>query len=116
MMTLSFKPNSFDAVVGFYSIFHLPKEEQGAMIGRVRGWLNDGGTFLCNLATDEGDLMMEDWLGARMFWSGLGVQGNRDMFKREGLQMVEDEVVTEMAEQTLEKFHWLLAVKKGRWR
>jgi ubiquinone/menaquinone biosynthesis C-methylase UbiE len=112
MMALSFEPNSFDAVVGFYSIFHLPKEEQGAMIRRIRVWLRDGGKFLCNLATDEGDQMMEDWLGARMFWSGLGVQGNRNIFKRERLQTVEDEVVEEMAEQTLEKFHWLLAVKR----
>lgn len=111
MMSLSFEPKSFDAVVGFYSIFHLPKEEQGVMIGRLRGWLRDGGSFLCNLAPDEGDLLMEDWLGAKMFWSGLGVEGNRDMFKKEGLKIVKDEVVVEMEERTEETFHWLLAVK-----
>ena len=112
-MSLAFEPDSFDAVVAFYSIFHLPKEEQGMMIRQIRGWLREGGWLLCNLTTDEGDQMMEDWMGARMFWSGLGVNGNRDMLKRdgEGLRVVEDEVVVEKV-QPEEKFHWVLAVKK----
>lgn len=36
MMALAFEPGSFDAVVAFYSIFHLPKEEQGEMIGKIK--------------------------------------------------------------------------------
>lgn len=94
MMSLSFKPGSFDAVVAFYSIFHLPKEEQGTMIGRISGWLKKGGFLLFNLGTNEGDVIREDWMGARMFSSGLGVDGNRAMFKKDGvgLRLVDDEV------------------------
>src|SRR5271170_573154 len=46
MMALSFPPSTFDAVVAFYSIFHLPREEQRTMIGRIQGWLKDGGGCL----------------------------------------------------------------------
>jgi ubiquinone/menaquinone biosynthesis C-methylase UbiE len=83
-MSISFDLASFDAVVTFYSIFHLPKDEQGMMIGRIRGWLKEGGWLLFNLATDEGDQIMEDWMGVWMFSSGLGVDGNRAMLKRDG--------------------------------
>jgi SAM-dependent methyltransferase len=115
MVSLSFEPGSFDAVVGFYSIFHLPKEEQGVMVRKITGWLKEGGWLLCNLTVDVGDQMMEDWMGAKMFWSGFGVEGNREMLKTDGrgLRIVEDEVAVEKVGNMEEQFHWILAVKKS---
>lgn len=115
MMSLSFEPGSFDAVVGFYSVFHLPKDEQGPMVRKMTGWLKEGGWLLVNLTVDVGDQMMEDWMGAKMFWSGHGVEGNREMLKvdGEGLTIVEDEVVGEKVGKMEEKFHWILATKKS---
>ncbi|KAL9117035.1 MAG: hypothetical protein Q9187_006430 [Circinaria calcarea] len=120
MMALSFPPASFDAVVAFYSIFHLPKEEQGMMIGRVAGWLKEGGWFLCNLHADEGDLVLDDWLspGVRMFSSGLGVQGNRDMLREDGngLTIVDDEIAVEKVGRVEARFHWIFAMHRGKGR
>ena len=73
MMSLSFEPGTSDVIVAFHSIFHLSQEEQGMMIGKISSWLKEGCWLLFNFITDEGDKMMEDWMGARMFWSGLGV-------------------------------------------
>jgi SAM-dependent methyltransferase len=114
MTSLSFKPGTFDAIVAFYSFFHLPREEQGMMVQKISHWLKEGGWLLFNLATDEGDQMMEDWLGEKMFWSGLGVEGNRKMLEEDGggLRVVEDEVAVDMVEQEEETFHWVLAVKQ----
>src|SRR5271156_4733186 len=86
MMSLSFPPNSFNAIVGFYSIFHLPKEEQGIMISRATRWLKPGGWLLCNFHTAEGDTVRENWFkpGVSIFSSGLGVEGNRDMLRKDG--------------------------------
>lgn len=118
MIALSFPPSTFDAVVAFYSIFHLPQEEQGEMIGRIQGWLKDGGWLLCNFHTDSGDHWRENWFSpsVTMFSSGLGVQGNRDMFKKdgEGLTIVEDEVAVEKVGRVAETFHWILAVKREK--
>lgn len=114
MASLSFEPNSFDAVVAFYSIFHLPKEEQGGMIRRISGWLKDGGRLLFNLHADEGDKIFDDWMGAKMFSSGLGIEGNREMLKEDGESfIVEDEVAVEKVGSFEERFHWVWAVKKG---
>jgi len=118
MMSLSFQPSTFDAVVAFYSIFHLPQEEQGKMIGRIQGWLKEGGWLLCNFHTDRGDNWRENWFspGVTMFSSGLGVHGNRVMFMQDGygLTVVEDQVAVEKVGRAEETFHWILAVKREK--
>ena len=46
MTTLDFKPETFDAVVSFYSIIHVPREEHLALIDKIALWLKPGGSFL----------------------------------------------------------------------
>ncbi|KAH8554549.1 S-adenosyl-L-methionine-dependent methyltransferase [Umbelopsis sp. PMI_123] len=116
MMNLEFEPASFDAVVGFYSIFHLPKDEQSIMIERVQMWLKEGGWFLCNFNSEEGEVVRESWFqpDVTMISASLGVEGTREMFKRHGqlLTMIEDEVAVEKVGRMEERFHWIFAVKK----
>jgi len=108
-----FAEGSFDAVVAFYSLFHLPRAEQGMMVTRMARWVKPGGWLLFNLGTSDGDMMIPDWMGVPMFSSGLGVEGNRQMMKEygDGLVVVEDDVATETVGRTEEKFHWFLASK-----
>ncbi|KAJ7731202.1 S-adenosyl-L-methionine-dependent methyltransferase [Mycena metata] len=117
MLALDFAPASFDAVLAFYSIFHLPKEEQGAMISKIRGWLKPGGWFLCNFHFDEGDVTREGWIDPAviMFSSGLGVEGTRDIFQKDvlGFKLVVDEVAVETVGKFEEKFHWVMAQKEN---
>jgi SAM-dependent methyltransferase len=117
MMALEFAAESFDAVVAFYSIIHLPKQEQGVLIRKIQEWLVGGrGLFLGNFVTAEGDSVETDWLedGADMFWSGLGVEGTREMFQSEapGLEVLMDEVVVNEVESGEERFHWVMARKR----
>lgn len=109
----SFDNFEFDAVVAFYSIFHLPRDEQGSMIRKMGGWIREGGILLFNLNTNEGDHYRDDWMGARMFSSGLGIEKNREMLRVFGQGLVvEDEVVGEIVGGVEEKFHWVWATKK----
>lgn len=111
---LAFAPGSFDAVVAFYALFHLPRAEQGEMVARMKGWIKPGGWLLFNLNTGEGDVFRPDWMGVPMFSSSLGVEGNRQMMEEHGedLIIVEDEVATEKVGKMEEKFHWFLASKR----
>jgi len=61
MMDLEFAKGEVGAVVAFYSIIHLPREEQGLLLKRIWGWLDDDGLLLLNLgARDEPGTINED--------------------------------------------------------
>jgi len=69
--SVEFPPDSFDAVIALYSIFHLPLDEQRSLLGSVRRWLREGGLFLAILPAGEWTGTEEDWLGAgaTMWWA-----------------------------------------------
>lgn len=113
MMALSFPAHSFEAVTGFYSIIHLPREEQTELINRIAKWLKPGGLLLANFAVEESKaVVMEKWLGEEkgwMYWSSWGEEGSVKMLEDAGLEIVfrETKQVTGDA-----NFVWLLAEKK----
>lgn len=72
MAEVNFAPASFAAVVSFYSVIHLPLDEQPALFARIGGWLRPGGYFLGTVGSRAWTGTEENWLGvpdARMAWS-----------------------------------------------
>jgi cyclopropane fatty-acyl-phospholipid synthase-like methyltransferase len=110
MMTLAFPPASFDAVVAFYSIIHLPRAEQAVLVERLAEWLRPGGWFLVNLGVSNDPGSIEpDWLGAAMYWSSYDAQTNRDLVSRVGLTLVETEILIDDEDGEPVSFLWILA-------
>jgi ubiquinone/menaquinone biosynthesis C-methylase UbiE len=114
MAALEYPEGSFDAVLAFYSFFHIPRAEQTAVLVKMINWLKPGGYLLFNLNTVEGDSVIDDWMGAKMFSSSLGTEGNRAMLKEggKGLKIIADEVHVEYVGRFEEKFHWVFAIKE----
>jgi cyclopropane fatty-acyl-phospholipid synthase-like methyltransferase len=110
---LELAPSSFDAVVAFYVLNHVPRSELGPLLERVARWLRPGGYFLATFgARDTYDTVEEDWLGAPMFFAGFPPAANRAFVRAAGLELLEDEV------ETLDEpgagevtFQWVLARK-----
>ncbi len=96
MRTLDFPPGSFAAVVALYSIIHVPRLDQPALLAAIRRWLRPGGVFVATLhAGDDPAGVEDDWLGAGpMFWSGFDADANRRLLREAGLELVEAEVRT----------------------
>jgi SAM-dependent methyltransferase len=70
MTQIDLPASSFDAVVAFYSIIHVPREEQSALLRRVAQWLRPGGLFVATFgAADHAADYDADFLGAPMYWS-----------------------------------------------
>lgn len=68
--TVAFRARSFDAVVSFYTLFHLPREEHRGLLERVAAWLRPGGTLLVTLAhTSHPGYTEPDFFGVTMYWS-----------------------------------------------
>jgi SAM-dependent methyltransferase len=98
MHALSFPDEKFDAVVGFYSIIHLPRDEQVLLMAKIGKWLKPGGHFLANFAaTGSEGSWQENWLveGSGMFWSSWDEGKSLEMVREAGLEVLEGNVVSE---------------------
>lgn len=112
MTTLKFGDGAFDGVMALHSIFHLPREEQPAMLRLVYRWLKDGGHLLINFDEQEHPgAIMKDWLGADMFSDSLGAEGSKQMLLEAGFEVVEAEVVRTVDEKKTVPMLWVLARK-----
>jgi ubiquinone/menaquinone biosynthesis C-methylase UbiE len=113
MLKLDLAPRSFDAVVAFYSIIHLPRDEQVTLLGSIAKWLKPGGFLLANFAADEiPGVEMENWLKEEkgwMFWSGWGQEGTVEKIKDAGFEIITNEVVEDVVDAT--NFLWIIAKK-----
>jgi SAM-dependent methyltransferase len=112
MTKLEFEPASFDAVVAFYSIIHLPRAEQAILFERIYSWLRHGGYLLCNLAVnDNPGTTAEDWLGSQMYWSSFDVETNLKLLRDTGFTIHVHEILEDNEDGKLVPFVWIIAEK-----
>jgi len=70
IMAQQFDDASFDAAAAFYAIFHLPREEQLALLRRLHRWIRPGGHLLATLpCSDHAGYTEPDFFGVTMYWS-----------------------------------------------
>ncbi|KAF2191677.1 methyltransferase domain-containing protein [Zopfia rhizophila CBS 207.26] len=113
MMDLSFAEKSFDVVMGFYSVIHLPRDEQVELLKRIVRWLKPGGLFLANFSAEEMPVAFEEkWLDQEkgwMFWSGWGAEGSCKMVEEAGLEILIREIKEDVVDAN---FLWVLGRKR----
>ncbi len=101
---------SFDAVTAFFSIIHVPRDEQPALIDSIATWLRPNGLFFATMTAKGKNTDFDRcWLGAPMFWSGFDTESNKTMVMEAGLDIIS-------AEETQDRdgrFLWLMARKPG---
>jgi cyclopropane fatty-acyl-phospholipid synthase-like methyltransferase len=101
---------SVDAVVAFYSLTHVPREEHAALFVRIRRWLRPGGLFLASLGVEDDPGSIEaDWLGVDMYFSHFSARVNRRLLEAAGFEIERAEVVTEPADRHDARFLWVVA-------
>lgn len=106
MTAVDFPDATFDAVVALYSILHVPRAEQPALIAKIARWLKPGGLFLASLGIGTPD-QTENWLGVEMFFGSNTPEVNRQLLA-DHLDLLIDDLVT-MHEPEPATFHWVLA-------
>jgi SAM-dependent methyltransferase len=114
MAALSFPLGSFDAVLAFYSIIHLPREEHAGLLGRLADWLRPGGLFVASMGAGASKgSVEEDWLGAPMYFSHHDSETNKRLVEEAGLRIVRAEEETEDEHGEPVPFLWVVARKEG---
>ena len=98
MCTLDFPSGTFDAVFAFYSILHVPVDEQPDLFRRIRAWLRPGGRLLATLGANTWTGTERHWLGVRgatMYWSHADAATYRAWLAAAGFTVIEEEFIPE---------------------
>ena len=89
MTGLAFDPETFDAVVAFHSIIHVPRNEHPALLARIHRWLKPEGVFLATMTVTDYEGQDDDWegWGAPMVWSHYDQDTNVAMLREAGFEL-----------------------------
>ncbi|HKG57147.1 MAG TPA: class I SAM-dependent methyltransferase [Candidatus Limnocylindrales bacterium] len=112
MTTLELAPSTFDAVVAFYSITHVPRDEHAALLGRITSWLRPAGVFVASMGVEDDPGGVErDWLGVDMYFSHFSAKRNRRLVEAAGMEIESADVLAEPGDRHDARFLWVVARK-----
>ena len=117
MTEVAFTPETFDAVVAFHSIIHVPRTEHPALLERIYRWLKPEGVFLATMTVTDYEGREDDWegWGAPMVWSHYDLNANVAMLRETGFQIQYAESRTGGGTgDEDETWLWVLARKSSR--
>lgn len=113
IMAVDFRPGSFAAVVAFYVLDHLPRDEHAALFERVAGWPRPGGHFLFTVEHGEEPGMVGEWLGTPMFFSQFDSETTLTLLEGTGFEVLERAVEAQSEGDTEVEYLWVLARARG---
>ena len=95
LVALPFGDRSFDGLVSYYAVIHVPRSEHRVIFDEFRRVLVPGGVaLLCLGAGDVAeDHDPEGWLGAPMFWSHFDAGTNLEMLRASRFDIIRHELV-----------------------
>jgi cyclopropane fatty-acyl-phospholipid synthase-like methyltransferase len=114
IMSLDFPPATFDAVVSYYTIFHLPREEHPVLFERIRRWLKPGGFLMATLTRHaEAAYTEDDFFGVTMYWCNYGLEDYLQIIASQGYHLLEAAVISHgyrnLPDQPAERHPWIFA-------
>jgi SAM-dependent methyltransferase len=117
MTEVVFEPETFDAVVAFHSIIHVPRTEHPALLKSIHRWLEPGGALLATMTVADYEGRDDDWegWGAPMVWSHYDKNANVAMLRDAGFEIryAEPRTGGGTGDET-ETWLWVLARKRSR--
>ena len=109
MTAVDFPPETFDVVVAFHSIIHVPRTEQPLLVRRIHRWLRPAGVFLATWTVHAWEGVEQNWegWGAPMWWSHHDRETNLRMLQEAGFRIESADGHTSEGETWL----WVIARK-----
>lgn len=96
-----------DAVVSFYAIFHIPREQHGELFKKINSFLQVNGLILITLGAGEWEGSEDNFFGAKMYWSQNAPETNVKLLNETGFEIL----LNEIDETGGEKHNIILAKK-----
>lgn len=101
---MRFPKNSFDGLVAFYSIIHIPREKHGSLYKKFHEIIKPGGVVLASLGNDDWE-GTEKFHGEAMFWSQYAPDKELELLKKAGFEIIFGKKMT----YRKETHFWVLA-------
>lgn len=98
MTLLAFPDATFGAIVSYFAIIHVPRDDHPALLANFQRMLTPGGLLLVAMgASDNPEDTEDNWLGggAAMYWSHYGRADNLRLISEAGFQIIWERLVTE---------------------
>jgi len=117
MTELAFASETFDAVVAFHSIIHVPRADHPTLLASIHRWLKPGGAFLATMTVTDYEGREDDWegWGAPMVWSHYDRDANVAMLRGADFELRYAEPRTSRGtSDESETWLWVLASKSSR--
>jgi len=109
--SVEFPAASFDAVVSFYALEHIPREEHTTVLQRIQHWLRPRGFLLISTEAGDADGVIGQWLGVPMYFSGFDPDTVKQLVNAAGFEIVETEIESQVEQGNEIPYLWLLARK-----
>lgn len=115
MAHLHFRSGSFDGVVAFFSLFHVPSDQQGHLVRSIFDWLRPGGKLVATMGSSHNERdYTDDFMGVPMVWSSLGSEANKDLVVQAGFELINAVEETEIEFGSDVTWLWIVARKPLR--
>jgi SAM-dependent methyltransferase len=83
-----FPERSFDLIVSFFAIIHLPRDTHAQLFKKMYKWLKEDGAILVTLgALDNEEEQVDDWKSVPMYWSHFETKTYLDLLEQTGLKL-----------------------------
>jgi ubiquinone/menaquinone biosynthesis C-methylase UbiE len=109
--SVQFPSASFDAVISFYSLEHIPRQEHETILRRIYDWLRPGGFLLLSMEADDIEEIVAPWLGVPMFMSCFDPETMKRMIVGAGFELLETDIESQVEQGHDVPYLWLLACK-----
>jgi ubiquinone/menaquinone biosynthesis C-methylase UbiE len=107
-----FQASSFDAVVSFYSLEHIPRGEHEIILQRIYQWLKPGGLLLISMEAGDYEGFFGKWLGVPMYMSCFDPETMNQLVQRVGFELLESTIESQVEQDHDIPYHWIFARKK----
>lgn len=107
--SVEFPDASFDAIVAFYVLEHLPREEHAEVLGQFCRWLRPGGYLLFTIEPQDEPGVVGSWLGASMFFSQFSADETLKMVKDAGFGVLRHAIEAQREGDRDVPYLWVLA-------
>ena len=104
MTEMDFSDDTFDGIVSFYAIIHIPREKHANLFKKFHSILKPNGIILIGLGVSEWE-GIEDYFDARMFWSHYDSEKSLKLVKKAGFEIISEEIL----ERGGERYYCILA-------